>query len=261
MSNNIVEQLALQLRNAYASRRPIAPLRETIGVEDIDTAYAIQEVNNKLLIEQGARIVGRKIGLTSKAVQQQLGVDQPDYGSLLNTMEVLNGDSISMKELMQAKVEGEIAFVLKTAIEDPTVTTTELIASIDYALASIEIVGSRIENWNIKITDTVADNASASHFVLGHRPVRLENIDLINCKMTMHKNGEEVSSGTGAACLGSPLNATLWLARTMARLGTPLQAGEVILSGALGPMVNVEAGATYVANFDDLGTVSVGFVD
>jgi len=167
-----IDQLAKQLRDAYQNRQACAPLRDIIGIEDIETAYAIQNINNKLRLDAGARMTGRKIGLTSKAVQKQLGVDQPDFGMLLNTMEVLNGDTIAMSELMQPKVEAEIAFVLGKDLPYHEITTVELLSSIDYALASIEIVGSRIENWNIKITDTVADNASASHYVVGHQPVK-----------------------------------------------------------------------------------------
>ena len=259
MTKKTINQLAKQLREAYATRTACSPLRDIIGMEDLASAYAIQEVNNSLLIKAGARVVGRKIGLTSKAVQAQLGVDQPDFGILLNTMEVLNNDSISVKELMQPKAEAEIAFVLAKDLPPHELSMHELISSIDYALASIEIVGSRIENWNIKITDTIADNASASHFVVGHQPVKLENVDLINCKMQMTKNGKIVSAGSGAACLGSPLNATLWLVNTMAKLGTPLKAGEVILSGALGPMASVEAGDRFEASFTGLGSVSVSF--
>lgn len=254
-----IDQLAKQLRDAYQNRQACAPLRDIIGIEDIETAYAIQNINNKLRLDAGARMTGRKIGLTSKAVQKQLGVDQPDFGMLLNTMEVLNGDTIAMSELMQPKVEAEIAFVLGKDLPYHEITTVELLSSIDYALASIEIVGSRIENWNIKITDTVADNASASHYVVGHQPVKLENVDLVNSQMQLLKNGTEVSKGAGAACLGSPINATLWLVNTMARLGTPMKAGEVILSGALGPMATVEAGDHFTATFSGLGSVSVGF--
>ncbi len=250
-TTNTIEQLAQQLRNASTNRIACSPLRAIIGLEDIETAYAIQALNNQLRIDKGARVVGHKIGLTSKAVQQQLGVDQPDFGLLLNTMEVWNGGSISMQDLMQPKVEAEIAFVLKKDLPAHEISTVELISAIDYAVAAIEIVGSRIENWNIKITDTIADNASASHFVVGHRPIKLENIDLVNCRMEMTKNGEEVSTGSGYACLGSPINATLWLANTMAKMGTPLKAGELILSGALGPMSNVTAGDEVVARFTD----------
>ncbi len=259
MKENIVKKLAAILREAYANRSPCAPLREVIGVDDLETAYAVQELNISHRKAKGARVVGRKIGLTSKVVQKQLGVDQPDFGILLDTMEVLNNDSISVKELMQPKAEGEIAFVLGKDLPQHPLAMHELISAIAYALPAIEIVGSRIENWNIKITDTIADNASASHFAVGHKPVKLSDFDMINCEMNMSKNGAVVSEGTGTACLGSPLNATLWLVNTMAKLGTPLKAGEVILSGALGKMVNIEAGDTLTAEFSDLGTVSVHF--
>ena len=260
MTKKTINQLAKQLREAYETRTTCPPLRDIIGMEDLASAYAIQEVNNNLLIKNGARVVGRKIGLTSKAVQAQLGVDQPDFGILLNTMEVLNNDSISMSKLMQPKVEAEIAFVLGKDLPAHELSAHELISAIDYALASIEIVGSRIENWNIKITDTIADNASASHFVVGHQPVKLENLDLVNCEMQMTKKGEIVSEEKGAACLGPPINATLWLVNTMAKLGTPLKAGEVILSGALGPMASVSAGDRFEASFTGLGNVSVSFL-
>lgn len=260
-----IEKLAQQLRDAYENRTPCPPLREVIGVEDLETAYAIQALNNHLLIQKGARIVGRKIGLTSVAVQEQLGVNQPDFGILLDTMEVLNGGSISVSELMQPKVEAEVAFVLGKDLPNRKITTVELINSIDYALAAIEIVGSRIENWDIKITDTIADNASASHFVLGHKPTKLSDFDMVSCEMSMFRDDDMFdapsSRGSGKACLGSPLNATLWLANKMAELGTPLKAGEVILSGALGKMVNVEAGDTFRAKIEGLGSVSVSFVE
>lgn len=250
------------LRTAYAERTTCSPLRDEIGVENLDFAYEIQAINNDLLIQKGARVTGRKIGLTSEAVQKQLGVDQPDFGILLDTMEVLNGGSISMSELMQPKVEAEIAFVLGKDLPNRKISTVELINSIDYALAAIEIVGSRIENWNIKITDTIADNASASHYVLGHKPTKLSDFDVVSCQMKMRKvnTNEVVSTGNGAACLGSPINATLWLANKMAELGTPLRAGEVILSGALGKMASVEAGDTFKTTIDGLGSVSVSFI-
>ena len=254
-----VEEIASQLRNAIAIETPIKPIRDIIGVEDLTSAYAIQRVNTQHRISSGARIVGKKIGLTSKAVQAQLGVDQPDYGMLFNTMEVLTGDTVPWNELMQPKVEAEIAFILGQDLDHPSMTVSDIISAVDYAVGAIEIVGSRIENWNIKITDTVADNASASHFVIGHRPVKLNDFDLINCQMSMDKNGKTVSEGTGADCLGSPINATLWLARTMAHLGDPLKKGEVILTGAMGPMSAVEKGDKIIARFSALGEVSVNF--
>ena len=253
------EAVAKILRNASATKITCDPIRDIIGTSDLAKAYEIQTINSKIRIAEGARVVGSKIGLTSVAVQKQLGVDQPDYGLLYDDTEVLNGGDISCKELMQPKVEAEIAFVLKKDLNATSITTSEMLSAIDFALVSIEIVGSRIKDWNIRITDTIADNASASHFVLGHQPVLLENIDLINCNMIMFKNGEKVSEGKGAACLGSPINACIWLAKTMAAHGTPLKAGEVILSGALGPMATIEAGDHVKAMIEGLGEVSVNF--
>ncbi len=259
MKELTIAHIAKELRDAYITKQPIEPIRHQIGTDDVSLAYQIQDYNNQLLLEKGARIVGRKIGLTSKIVQQQFGITKPDYGLLLNTMEVLNGGSIAASAIVQPKVEGEIALVLGKDLPNHPLTIVELIQAIDYAVGSIEIVGSRIKNWDIKITDTIADNASASHFVIGHRPRKLTDIDLVNCEMTIAKKGEVVSKGQGSDCLGSPLNAALWLANKMSSMQTPLKAGEVILTGALGKMVNVAAGDTFVADFGALGQVSVHF--
>jgi len=253
------ENYAERLRRAFEERKAIDPLRNEIGLDNLNFAYEIQDINTKLRIQEGARVVGKKIGLTSKAVQKQLGVDQPDYGILFHDMEVLNGSSISVKEMMQPKVEAEVAFVLGDDLDGEGITIVDLLASIDYALPAIEIVGSRIKDWDIKITDTIADNASASHYVLGHTPRTLDEFDVIECKMQMKKNNEIVSEGTGAACLGSPLNATLWLANKMIELGNPLKAGELIFSGAIGPMSNVTANDRIFVNIEGLGHVSVSF--
>lgn len=260
MSNTTsANAIAEKLRSASQSHQYISPIRDIIGTEDLDLAYQIQTININHRINQGARIIGRKIGLTNKVIQKQLGVNQPDFGAMLNTMEVLNGDEIPWDEMHQPKAEAEIAFILGKDILQPTITTHELISSIDYALPCIEIVGSRIENWNIKITDTIADNASASHYVLGHRPTKLSDFDMIKCKMVTSKNGEIASEGSGAACLGSPLNATIWLAKTMIKNGTPLKAGDVILTGALGPMANGAPGDHFETEIEGLGSVSVFF--
>ena len=253
------EEYATSLRNANKTKKTIPPLRNAIGVTDLELAYQIQHINTKYRTDNGARIVGKKIGLTSKAVQTQLGVDQPDFGILFDDMEVLNGSSVSIREIMQPKVEAEIAFVLSEDLDVPNLTIIDIIACVDYALPAIEIVGSRIENWDIKITDTIADNASASHYAVGHTPKIITEFDVVGCKMKMSKNGTPVSEGSGAACLGSPLNALLWLANKMIEVGQPLQAGELIFSGALGPMANVEAGDLVEAEIEGLGSVSVGF--
>jgi len=259
MVENMVEKAAKQLRDATANKIVCKPVRELIGESDIVQAYTVQDINTEIRLAEGAKIIGSKIGLTSLSVQQQFGISQPDFGMLFDDKEVWNGGEISIREIMQPRAEAEIAFVLGKDLEEENITTTKVLSAIEYALACIELVGSRIENWDIKITDTIADNASASHFVLGHKPVKLENLDLINGKMILEKNGELASKGAGSACLGSPINAMLWLAKTMQRLGRPMRAGDLIMTGALGPMVNIVAGDHFRAEIEGLGEVSVKF--
>lgn len=259
MSKQNIEAAAKRLREASKTGLTCKPVRDLIGETDMKKAYAVQEINTALRLKEGARIIGSKIGLTSPVVQKHFGIAQPDFGMLWSDKEVWNNGEISVKEIIQPKAEAEIAFVLGKDLNATNLTSIDIISSIEYALASIEIVGSRIEGWDIRITDTIADNASASHFVVGHKPVRLENLDLINCGMVMYKNGEKVSEGRGGECLGSPINAMLWLANTMARVGKPMKAGDVILTGALGPMVNIVAGDSFRAEIEGLGEVMVDF--
>lgn len=256
---NNIDLSVSKLLKAQQSGEACEPIRSIIGEKDLDVAYKIQEQIAKLRVENGARVVGRKVGLTSKVVQQQLGVDQPDFGVLFNDMQRNDGDTILWKETMQPKVEAEIAFIINKNLPEKEITMETLVEAIDSAAAAIEIVGSRIDNWNIRITDTIADNASASHFVLGYKRVSLRNLDLVNCKMEMTKNKDLVAEGRGAECLGNPLNATLWLVNKMASLGTPIRKGNVILSGSLGPMAAVAPGDKISASIEGLGTVSVSF--
>ena len=253
------KHIAEALREAAIHRQAIGPVRVDIGHDNIEDAYHIQQINTNFRVNHGARIVGKKIGLTSFAVQQQLGVNQPDYGILFNDMEVLNGGSIAAEDLMQPKVEAEIAFVLKSDLDRKHMTLVDVINAIDYCLPAIEIVGSRIADWDIRITDTIADNASASHFVLGHTPKHLSEFDVVNCRMKMYKNEAVSSTGMGSDCIGSPLNAVLWLAQKMQMLRQPLVAGELILSGALGPMIDIQRGDHISAAIDGLGHVAVSF--
>ncbi|MEZ4888298.1 MAG: fumarylacetoacetate hydrolase family protein [Chitinophagales bacterium] len=261
MANKNIEAAAKRLREAAQKGLTCKPIRDLIGETDLTKAYAVQEINTALRMAEGARIVGSKIGLTSPVVQQHFGINQPDFGMLWSDKEVWNNGEISVKEIMQPKAEAEIAFVLGKDLTSTSLTSIDVISAIDYALASIEIVGSRIEGWDIRITDTIADNASASHFVVGHQPARLENLDMIGCKMVMYRNGEIVSQGKGGDCLGSPINALLWLAKTMARLGKPMRAGDVVLTGALGPMIPISAGDSFRAEIEGLGEVSVNFTE
>ncbi|PXX50119.1 2-keto-4-pentenoate hydratase [Aquitalea magnusonii] len=250
---------ALQLRSAAASAQPCPPLRSVLGEHNIDAAYAVQTLNIQYALEQGRRLVGSKIGLTSHAVQQQLGVTQPDFGHLFADMAIADGEEIDSRRLLQPKVEAEIALVLGRDLPHAKHTLADLISAVDYLLPAIEVVDSRIAGWDIRISDTIADNASSGLFVLGNRPVLLRDADLTGCGMVLESQGEPLSVGGGAACLGNPLLAALWLADTLAQRGHPLRAGDIVLSGALGPMVPVRAGDVFTARIQGLGQVSARF--
>lgn len=250
---------ARTLRDAATSGTFIAPLRETHPTLDADSAYAIQRLNTEHRLAQGRRLVGCKIGLTAKSVQAQLGVDQPDFGMLFDDMGYGDGEPIPASILQQPKVEAEIAFVMGRDIDAEVPTQVDVMNAIAYALPAVEIVGSRIAQWNIRFVDTVADNASSSAYVLGGTPRTLSQFDMRLCGMVMNLRGEPVSTGAGAACLGHPLNAVVWLARTMAARGSPLRAGDLVLSGALGPMVAVKPGDVFEARINGLGSVKAVF--
>ena len=253
--NKEIQEAAELLWEAHNQKSTIPPVRELIGTEDLNAAYAVQEININRRKAKGEVVTGKKIGLTSFAVQEQLGVDQPDYGILFNTMEVKN-HQLAFSELVQPKAEAEIAFVMAEDL-DGDINISDLIDAIEYATVSIEIVGSRVADWNIKITDTIADNASASHYILGTSKVSLDDIDLVNCQMSLTKNGTIASQGSGKACMDNPLNAALWLAQKMVEQGNPLKKGDILLSGALGPMVVIEKGDECVASVEGLGEVRV----
>lgn len=252
-----VDKKALDLlTNAIKKNKPCTPVRHILGEDNIQGAYDVQAALNKHRVNNGAKVIGAKIGLTSKAVQQQLGVDQPDYGVLFNDMKVENGGTIEWADLMQPKAEAEVAFEIQQDLTGHPISRVKLIGSIKAAFVSIEIVGSRIKDWDIQITDTIADNASSSHFVIGDRPAMLTEVDLQRARMEMRKNGEVVSKGITADCLDSPINALLWLANKMDELGSPIKKGDIILSGALGPMVDLKPGDKLEATIDGLGSCS-----
>jgi 2-keto-4-pentenoate hydratase len=260
--SNAVQQIADALWQAQRNGVPVAPVRAAIadlGGDALDAAYAVQRVNTERQLTAGRRLVGRKIGLTSQAVQTQLGVDHPDFGMLFDDMSIADGEEIALSRTQQPKVEAEIALVLARDLPHERHTIADLIGATAYALPAIEIVGSRIANWDIRLTDTVADNASSGLFVLGNRPVKLDAFDVVNCGMAMERRGDQVSVGVGAACLGNPLYAALWLANTMTRVGAPLKAGDIVLTGALGPMAAVQAGDVFTAHIEGLGSVSASF--
>jgi 2-keto-4-pentenoate hydratase len=248
---------ARRLRLAQESRTPCAPVRDLLPPDDVPAAYQVQLVNVLERIAAGARVAGRKIGLTNPAVQAQLGVDQPDFGVLFDDMYCQPGEPIDIDRLLQPRIEAEIAFVLAADLDD-RVDPAAVAAATGQVAAALEIVDSRIAGWDITISDTVADNASSGLFALGDRR-ELGDLDLAACGMTMLRNGETTSTGRGADCLGSPLAAAAWLARTARDYGQPLRAGEIILSGALGPMVPVLPGDAFTATITGIGTVTAEF--
>ncbi|ETK30675.1 2-keto-4-pentenoate hydratase [Microbispora sp. ATCC PTA-5024] len=257
-----IEQAASVLREAYDTATPCPPLRGGLLPEgDVDTAYAVQQAQVRHWTREGRRPVGAKIGLTNPAVQASLGVYQPDFGVLFADMAVDDGAEADLGRLLQPRVEAEIAFVLGADLPYEQVTVADVIRATDHLLPAIEIVDSRVADWDISIVDTVADNASSGLFVLGTTPRRIADVDLRLCGAVLEHAGEPVSVGAGAACLGNPAHAVAWLAATLAAAGRPLRAGDVVLSGALGPMVPVTPGAAYEARISGLGSVRTRFGD
>jgi len=255
-----VDAAVAQLESATRTGTPCSPITDLIGHHDIGLAYQVQLMVTARRCAAGARVIGRKIGLTSAAVQSQVGVDRPDFGVLFDDMEFADAQPIPYERLLQPKAEAEIAFVLGRDIT--SVDTADAVRSaVTLALPAIEIVDSRIEQWRIGITDTVADNASSGVFVIGDRGLALDDFEPVNARMAMRRDGETVSAGTGADCLGDPLDALAWLAGTAIEFGDPLRAGDIVLSGALGPMVGVRPGDTVVVDIEPLGTVTAIFTE
>jgi 2-keto-4-pentenoate hydratase len=250
-----LQDVAARLRHAYQSG-PVAPLRDGMAPADGDAAYAVQKINTDFWRASGRRVVGHKIGLTAKAVQAQLGVDQPDYGVLFSDMEVPDRGELRASKVIQPKAEAEVAIILARDIDNPEATAEDVLAAAECAVAAIEIVDSRIADWKITFADTVADNGSSAFYVLGADRRPLAGLDLYTCGMALEVNGSLVSLGAGAACLGHPLIAAAWLARTLAGMGGGLKAGDVLLTGALGPMVAIKPGDVVDAKIGGLGRAS-----
>lgn len=248
-----------RLWHAWKTATPCDPVRDMIGDTDIDLAYQVQEVITQRRIAAGDRLVGRKIGLTATTVQQQLGVDQPDFGPLFDSTLYHDGEDVAAAGLISPRIEAEITLRLSRPLTSENHTVDDIRDAVDQVLPSLEIVDSRIRDWDITITDTVADAASAGAIVIGTQPASLDDLDLLDLPMNLSINDAEASAGLGRNSLGNPLVAAVWLADELARRGTPLQAGDLVMTGALGPMVAVGPGDVVHADFGPLGQVGCRF--
>jgi 2-keto-4-pentenoate hydratase len=255
----VIDVLAGELWQAERDRKPIEPLTDRHDDLVIDDAYAIQTSNIDRRIAGGARTIGRKIGLTSKPMQNLLGVSEPDFGVLLDDMFVEDGDEVPLEEMLQPRIEAEIAFVMERDLAGPGVTTANALAAIGGVMPAVEIVDSRIADWRIKLIDTVADNASSGKLVIGGRMRKVTDLDLRLIGMAISRNGQLIDTGAGAAALGNPARCVAWLANKLGSFGATLRAGDILLPGAVHKMVPVRPGDVFRAEYAHLGAVTARF--
>ena len=260
MDNNKIKQYGDELYQALINQQMVEPITDREPGMTIEDAYSISTRLLERRTENGEKVIGKKIGVTSKAVQDMLNVHQPDFGYLTDAMVFANGDTIPVsKQMIQPKAEGEIAFVLKKDLKGPGVTTSDVLQATDFVVPCFEIVDSRIRDWKIKIQDTIADNASCGYFTLGNLCADPRKVDLSTVGMVLEKNGSVVATGAGAAALGSPLICIAWLANTLGQFDIPLKAGEVILSGSLIPLIPIEPGDHMTVQIGGIGDASLRF--
>lgn len=260
MDKSKIEKYGDELYEALINRKAVAPLTDREADITIEDAYQIQQRMIQRRLDTGETIIGKKIGVTSKVVMDMLKVDQPDFGMMTSGMVFNEGEAIDTSTMIAPRAEAEVAFVLKSDLMGPGVTAADVLRATECVVPCFEIVDSRIQDWKIKIQDTVADNASCGVLVLGGLRKSPRDIDLALAGMVLEKNGELISTSTGAAVQGSPVNAVAWLANTLGRLGIGLKAGEVILSGSQSPLVPVKAGDSLVCSVGGLGSTSVRFI-
>ncbi|HRD83749.1 MAG TPA: fumarylacetoacetate hydrolase family protein [Rubrivivax sp.] len=263
MDEALIGALADELFAALRARRTLEPLTSRHPGITVDDAYRISLRLLQRRQDAGERLVGKKIGVTSKAVQDMLDVRQPDFGFLTDTMQVPDGSSVSLAQagLIQPRAEGEIAFMLKSDLRGPGVTREQVLAATAWVAPCFEIVDSRIRDWKIRIQDTVADNASCGVFVVGTQHTDPRALDLAAATMQVSRNGQPCCSGTGAAVQGHPAEAVAWLANTLGAFGIPFLAGELILSGALAALVPAAGGDRFQMHIEGLGGCSIAFTD
>jgi len=254
-----IQEVASNLLDAERTKVAINPLTKIYPEITVDEAYSIQLEQIRQKVDKGAIIVGKKIGATSKAIQDMFHVNQPDYGHLLDDMMYVDGETIPLDRFLQPKIECEIAFKLKKDLRGPGVTILDVLDATEYIVPAIEVIDSRIKDWQIKFEDTVADNGSSASAIIGGNPTRIEDIDLAHIGMVVYKNGEFLDSAAGAAVLGNPLRAMTWLANSLGKYDVSLKAGEIILSGALSAAVPIEENDLFTVEFDHIGSVSASF--
>ncbi len=259
MNASSIAEAAERLAEASSSATACAPVRELIGSNDVNVAYAVQDALTLRRVEAGARVVGRAIALTYPVVQDQPAGDGPGFGIVFDDMLLSDTESVALESLIAPRVQGGVAFVLGSDLEDPRTSIIDVLRATDFLLPALEIVDSRIVDWDITIVDSIADNSSSGAVVLGTTAIDPVGLDLTEVALRLDTRGVVVASGTGAACLGSPVRALAWLARECVRRGRPLAAGEVVMSGAFGPMVSVDQPSTFRAELSSMGHVEVNF--
>lgn len=257
--NSTIEKIAETLIEAEKSKNPISPLTAQFENLNVTDAYNIQLEVLKRKVEEGRTVIGKKVGLTSVAMQKMLGVDEPDYGHLLDDMKVPNNGTVKVSDFLSPKIEAEIGFVLGEDLKGPSITFLDVLMATEYVVPTLEIIDSRIADWKIGLIDTVADNGSSAMVVVGEKMTAIDGIDLRSVGMTFFKNNEMVATGSGAAALGHPAHAIAWLANKLHEFGITLKAGELILPGALSAAIPVQEGDTVSAQFGPVGSVSVTF--
>ena len=259
LSEKQINDLVNQLHQAWENASQIPPITDSVPKITVEEAYQIQLKLMAKRIAEGEAVVGKKIGITAKVVMKMLGVDQPDFGHLMSGMEFQESQSLPFNKFCQPKGEGEIAFLLKKDLTGPGITRDQIIEATECVMPAFEIVDSRIQDWNIKIQDTIADNASAGAFVIGSSRTSLKGLDLATCGIVLKKNGEIIGTGNGAATLDHPLNAVGWLANTLGSLGMSLKAGEIILSGSLSVMFPIQSGDSLEMEIEGVGKTMCHF--
>jgi 2-keto-4-pentenoate hydratase len=259
LSEDVRQDVAAALRRAEADRQPIPPLRETWPGIDVVDAYEVQLLNIRRRLDAGATVKGHKVGLSSKAMQEMMGVDEPDYGHLLSDMEVSSDAPVPAARYCYPRVEVEVGFVLGRTLPGRGCTEADVLAATEYVAPAIELIDSRITDWDIRIADTIADNASSAGFVLGPERVKPDELDLTAIDARLHRNGEQVAEGRSDAVLGNPVTAVAWLADKVASFGVVLEAGHVILPGSVHRAIDAAPGDRFRADFDGLGSVTLDF--